>query len=211
LVGLAANEPRTGIAGHRLFTGLLGHDSDAFTDAVIGLAADFVSNEPLRRAPRRGWVLTSPPPGAEPVLSLLRRRLPRLVSDLGVGVDHDGDPTFELTDVAVTAHRDGDFLGPHHDNGWPGPSNGRLLSFVYWFHRLPQAFEGGQLSLSGWTRSDAGLLPDGPRIDLEPVHDTLVVFPSRTRHEVRPVRADPDNFASARFALVGFGRQAARS
>ena len=117
-------------------------------------------------------------------------------------------PRLELSDVIVTAHCDGDFLGPHHDDGWPGLRNGRLLSFVYWFHDQPRGFEGGELTLTGWTSSGGALSPTGPRIELQPECDCMVVFPSCTRHELHVVSCIPDEFRSARFALVGFIRRA---
>ena len=66
------------------------------------------------------------------------------------------------------------------------------------------------MTLSGWARADGALTPTGPRIDLEPANDTLVVFPSSTRHEAHAVQCSPDAFADARFALVGFIRRVGR-
>jgi Rps23 Pro-64 3,4-dihydroxylase Tpa1-like proline 4-hydroxylase len=157
--------------------------------------------------------LADPPPAADPVLAFLRRRLHRLAVEFRLGAEFespDGSgPRLELSDVIVTAHCDADFLGPHHDDGWPGLRNGRLLSFVYWFHDQPRRFDGGELTLTGWTSSRGALRPTGPRIDLEPEHDCMVVFPSITRHELHAVSCVPDDFRSARFALVGFIRRAA--
>ncbi|HVN51105.1 MAG TPA: 2OG-Fe(II) oxygenase, partial [Acidimicrobiales bacterium] len=126
---------------------------------------------------------------------------------LGLPLDGQGRPPLELTDIRVTVHRDGDFLGSHHDDRWPRLRNGRLLSFVYWFHAQPRAFEGGGLVLSGWARHEGDLQPFGPQVDLDPTDDTLVVFPSSTRHELRRVRCQPDELRSARLAIVAFARR----
>ena len=188
---------------------MLSGDARALLDDVVAREEEFVSNEPDGHRMRHGWVLTDPPPSAEPVLAFVRDRLPELAESfrLGFGAGPPSAPTLELTDVGVTAHRDGDFLGPHHDDGWPGPRNGRLLSFVYWFHHQPRSFGGGDLSLRGWERADAELSPTGPELEIQPDHDRLVVFPSVTRHQLRPVSCTPDRFASARFAVVGFVRR----
>ncbi len=131
----------------------------------------------------------------------------RLAVDFGLGSAAEAAGALELSDVIITAHCDGDFLGPHHDDGWPGLRNGRLLSFVYWFHDLPRRFDGGSLSLAGWNRLSGVISPTGPKVHLEPDNDTMVVFPSATRHELRAVRCAPDDFRAARFALVGFVRR----
>ena len=218
LLGLAAPQPRVGEPERRLFPDVLAGRTGPLLDQVIAREHEFVANEPYGHPQRHGLALADPPPAAEPVLDLVRARLDDLAVDLGVvpapGPDNQEQPhrperpMFELSDVVVTAHGDGDFLGPHHDDGWGSLRNGRLLSFVYWFHRLPRRFEGGTLTLSGWTRVDGALSPTGPKVHLEPVDDCLVVFPSGTRHEVHAVHCDPDDFGTARFALVGFIRRA---
>ncbi len=212
LVALAAPEPLVGPPDHRLFRDVLGGQADLLTDEVVAHERDFVSNEPHGHAQRHGWALADPPPAADRVLDFVRRQLPRLTAELRLTSSGEtgtaSRPELELSDVIVTVHRDGDFLGPHHDDGWPGLRNGRLLSFVYWFHNRPRRFEGGALTLTGWTSRDGVLSPTGPKVDLEPVHDSMVVFPSCTRHELHAVRCVPDEFRSARFALVGFIRRA---
>ncbi len=56
----------------------------------------------------------------------------------------------------------------------------RALTLVYYFHASPKRFEGGELRL--YAR-------DG-FVDLAPVCDRLVAFPSASSHEVRPTRCD---------------------
>jgi 2OG-Fe(II) oxygenase superfamily len=212
LVALAAPEPVAGPPTFAHYHGVLGAGGarQLFDDAVVH-EAEFVSNEPHGHPKRQGWVLADPPPSAEPVTDFVRSKLAQLSVDLGLGFrfgpGRDDGPQPVFSDVIVTAHGDGDFLGPHHDDGWPGLRNGRLLSFVYWFHSVPRRFEGGQLTLSGWRERDGALSPIGPKVDIDPEHDSLVVFPSCTRHELRVVRCPPGDFAAARFALVGFIRR----
>jgi Rps23 Pro-64 3,4-dihydroxylase Tpa1-like proline 4-hydroxylase len=126
----------------------------------------------------------------------------------------DADPgcapaaaALEVADTAATACLDGDFLSQHRDDGKHARPNGRVLSFVYWLHRRPRRFTGGALRLCGWACLDGEIVPAPPAVDLEPHHDTLVVFPSATMHEVFPVRTDSAAFADARFAITGFVRR----
>ena len=64
---------------------------------------------------------------------------------------------------------------------------------VYYFHRQPRCFTGGRLRLFdlGGERS----------IDIEPVHDSLLVFPSYARHEVETISCPDGAFADGRFAV----------
>jgi hypothetical protein len=208
LVALASAPPSPGAPAHRVYTGVLG-DTRRLVDDVVAREADLVANEPYGSPRRHGWVLEGLPPSADPVVEFMHGRLGEVSTGFGLGLplDDDGRPPLELSDVRITVHRDGDFLGSHHDDHWPGLRNGRLLSFVYWFHSQPRAFEGGSLVLSGWARHEGALQPFGPQLELPAIDDTLVVFPSSTRHELQRVRCQPDALASARFAIVAFAKR----
>ena len=67
---------------------------------------------------------------------------------------------------------------------------------VYYFHKEPKAFTGGQLRLYGLAGADS---PDYEEI--EPRLDRAVFFPSWFPHEVLPVRCSSDAFADGRFAM----------
>ena len=105
-------------------------------------------------------------------------------------------------ELDVTAHRDGGFYGPHRDSG-SGYSGSRLVSFVYYFHREPKGFAGGELLLY-----DTCVATDRYRgtafSRIEPVNNSLVFFPSDYYHEILPVRAESDAFENARFTVNGW-------
>ena len=206
LMALASPAPVVGPPSHRVFRHVLDGRTGRLTDDVVDRQQQFVSNEPHGHPQRHGWVLADLPASADGVVAFLRQRLAGLAVDFALGSAAEAPGALELSDVIITAHRDGDFLGPHHDDGWPGLRNGRLLSFVYWFHDQPRRFEGGALTLSGWNRLSGVISPTGPKVHLEPDNDTMIVFPSATRHELHVVHA-PDDFRAARFALVGFVRR----
>ena len=187
---------------------MLGDRSDDLLTRIIERRQDFAENESSPLAYRHGWALPSVPELTEPVSAVVRSNLDAWCTtfDVDIGYATAAD-TLELSDVAVTAFLDGDFLGQHRDDGRNSIPNGRVLSFVYWLHRRPQAFTGGALRLCGWSRHDGDLIPGPSAVDLEPVNDALVVFPSSTMHEVFAVHMTSTAFADARFAITGFVRR----
>ena len=133
---------------------------------------------------------------------------PWFMAELGRVVDdvfeHFGvhDVREHHVELDVTAHRDSGFYLPHRDTG-SGRSGSRLVSFVYYFHREPKGFAGGELLLY-----DTCLATDDYRATafsrIEPVNNSLVFFPSDYYHEVLPVRAESDAFENARFTVNGW-------
>ena len=122
------------------------------------------------------------------VLSLV----PELVAKLGATpVD---SPKLELQ---LVAHRDGAFYKRHIDTQTASERNHiRVLSGVYYFHTTPKMFGGGALRLYAIGGKD-----DENFIDIEPAHNTLLVFPSWAPHEVMPVDCPSGRFADSRFAI----------
>lgn len=70
----------------------------------------------------------------------------------------------------------------------------RVLSLVYYLHREPKVFGGGNLVMHA-------LMGEEQRV-ITPRHDRLVAFPSIAQHQVEPISLPGDNFADARFPLV---------
>ncbi|WP_229699643.1 2OG-Fe(II) oxygenase [Streptomyces kronopolitis] len=92
-----------------------------------------------------------------------------------LGVSCEGtEPSYGLN-----VHNDGDFYLPHQDTG-PGPAAQRLLTFVYYLHRTPRPFQGGNLRvfdvvLPVHTEGVASW-EDRTWRDWEPEHDSIVFF-----------------------------------
>jgi SM-20-related protein len=109
-------------------------------------------------------------------------------------------------ELELTAYGDGAFYAPHLDipvgpdrrplGNHPGED--RMISAVYYFHREPKRFAGGALRLFRF-----GVADDSPGgfVDLPPEQNSLLLFPSWARHEVRPVECPGGSFADYRFAL----------
>ncbi len=113
----------------------------------------------------------------------------------------------EYLELEIVAHGDGAHFATHTDIpiGWGrepvgGDKSGkqdRLLSAVYYFHREPKGFSGGELRLHRFGGGSGG----GDYVDVEPVRNSLVVFPSWAEHEVRTVHCPSGRFEDYRFAV----------
>jgi SM-20-related protein len=118
-----------------------------------------------------------------------------------------GVPPFvpEQIELELAAHRDGGFYRTHIDThtgpAQEGDGRDRMLTMVYYFHRTPRAFSGGEIALYPF-------VPGGDPVLIEPADNRLVAFPSLALHEVRPVACPGDDWADARFAVnIWFARQ----
>jgi len=138
--------------------------------------------------------------------ALLERRfmevLPVLLKDCGTR-------PFEVDkiELELAAHGDGAHFVAHSDTV-TGESrrrareagrtqHDRILSAVYYFYREPKGFSGGELRLHP-LGSFGG---EGGHVDIEPLQNSVVAFPSWTRHEVRTVRCPSGAFEDSRFAV----------
>lgn len=118
-------------------------------------------------------------------------RMDAIRSEVGVPPFPVG--SFELE---LAAHRDGCFYRPHLDTHTGPASVGagvRALSLVYYFHRQPCGFTGGELALYPFS-------PEPP-VRLQPADNRLIAFPSFARHEVLPIICPDDAWENARFTV----------
>lgn len=106
-------------------------------------------------------------------------------------------------ELEIAAHGDGAHFAKHRDVPIGGArsrdgSRGedRVVSAVYYFHREPRRFSGGELRLYAFGEAD-----DRAHLDIAPLRNSLVVFPSWVVHEVRPVSCPGHSFAESRFAV----------
>ena len=116
----------------------------------------------------------------------------------------------DRVELELAAHGDGAHYQAHVDvlRGLDGKLLGkeygevRLLSAVYYFYSEPKAFTGGALRIyrMGLGAKEASNDPAN-YVDLQPVQNSLVVFPAWALHEVRPVSVPSGEFEHYRFAL----------
>jgi len=117
--------------------------------------------------------------------------LPGLIDKLGATAVE-----WPKVELQLVAHNDGAFYKRHIDTQTASDRYGiRALSGVYYFNAVPKAFSGGALRLYA-------IGGEGERyVDIEPTHNTLLVFPSWAPHEVMPIRCPSKRFADSRFAI----------
>jgi SM-20-related protein len=120
--------------------------------------------------------------------------VPELITQLKV-------TSFESSrlELELVAHGDGAFYKRHIDTQtarYDDVDEIRVLSGVYYFNAAPKAFSGGALRLHA-----IGGKPDQTFVDIEPAHNSLLVFPSWAPHEVMPVRCPSGRFRDSRFAV----------
>ncbi len=120
-----------------------------------------------------------------------------------------GMPLFPLASVEsqLTAARDGQYFKVHCDDALGLP---RVLSCVYYLHREPRGFAGGDLRLYDCIEAGGSRRSADTFTTVEPVANRLVVFPSEEFHEAMPVRCPSREFADSRFAVTTWLHRAAR-
>jgi len=107
--------------------------------------------------------------------------------------------TAKLREFECCAYGDRSFFLPHIDTSRTGPR--RVISCVYYFFREPARFTGGELRLYAWRRLTATEAAPPETIDIIPECDSLVLFPSALRHEVRPVACPSGEWRDFRFTI----------
>jgi SM-20-related protein len=99
-------------------------------------------------------------------------------------------------ELEMVAHGDGAFFSRHEDIVIrPEMTNYRVISAVYYFHRLPKSFSGGVLRIHPIGGEAASF------VNIEPANDKLIFFLSWVPHEVMPVVCPSGRFEDSRFAI----------
>lgn len=116
-----------------------------------------------------------------------------------------GTPPFTPggVEIELAAHGDGAHFLRHVDtfvtiNQDAAP---RVFTLVLYLHRRPAPFSGGQLRMHA--------LGSAAVIDIPPLHNRLLAFPSFAPHSVLRVSCPGDAFADQRFAINMWIRRAA--
>jgi Rps23 Pro-64 3,4-dihydroxylase Tpa1-like proline 4-hydroxylase len=135
------------------------------------------------------------------MLARIKTVLPDVLEQLGM-------PEFDISavEMQITASNDGDFFHFHSDNGEDRVAS-RHLTFVYFFHREPRQFEGGELRLHDAHLEHGKYVSDGSYQSVTPQQNQIVFFPCELLHEITPVECGSQLFADSRFTLNGWLRQ----
>jgi Rps23 Pro-64 3,4-dihydroxylase Tpa1-like proline 4-hydroxylase len=99
-------------------------------------------------------------------------------------------------ECSIVSHGDGDFYAPHIDTrtrSETAEKSVRVVSCVYYLHREPAGFTGGELVIQG--------IVGNPGARIEPRHDRLVIFPSFLPHAVATIACPSRQFEDSRFNI----------
>ncbi len=150
---------------------------------------------------RRSWYLPAFPEHGEMMKKQVAATVPTVLQRLGM-------PAWPVDDIEIqlTAHNDGNYYKIHNDNGSPDAAS-RELTYVYYFHREPKPFTGGELRVYDSRIENGFYVAADSYQTIEPQNNTIVFFLSRYLHEVLPVSCPSQRFADSRFTLNGWVRK----
>lgn len=176
----------------------LEHESDFQTSEVYSPS---VEKGVINHDFRRSRVLMELGEQQDMILARIKSALPQVLDKLGM-------KEFTIADVEaqITASNDGDFFHLHDDNGSEGVA-ARHLTFVYFFHREPRQFEGGDLRIHDSHLENGRYLSNGTYQTIVPQQNQIVFFPCELQHEITSVRCPSQLFTDSRFTLNGWLRQ----
>jgi len=157
----------------------VGADRKVRTEKRVGLMIENVADEELESI----FV-----PKVRGMLPEVRKRL-RLEA-------HHHPPLF----IHVNAYLDGGCGLPHRDCPIFKGYGREGLIFIYFFHRRPKVFSGGDLLLYD-TDIEKGCFRRFSFSRIEPVANSLVIFTGSYMHGIAPVQCGTDEFADGRFSV----------
>jgi SM-20-related protein len=150
---------------------------------------------------RRSRVLMNLERHQDVILERIKSVLPKVLQKLGM-------EEFSIAGIEaqVTASNDGDYFHFHSDNASDRVAS-RYLTFVYFFHREPRLFEGGELQIHDARLEAGGYVSQGTHQRVVPQQNQIVFFPCELLHEITPVKCPSQLFADSRFTLNGWLRR----
>ena len=183
---------------------------DELTRFTIEHEADFQASEVVSPTEdhgiinyehRRSRVLMELEKHENVILERIKAALPQVLGQLGM-------EEFDIADAEaqLTASNDGDYFHFHSDNA-SEKVRSRHLTFVYFFHREPRLFEGGELLIHDARLEDGVYVTEGSYQTIVPQQNQIVFFPCELMHEITPVKCPSQQFADSRFTLNGWLRQ----
>jgi SM-20-related protein len=164
--------------------------SEVLSPGVTGGAVDYEH--------RRSRVLMDLGGHERMIVDRLLTCLPRVLQKWG----RDPFPISRV-ETQATASNHGDFFHCHSDNGAEAVA-AREITFVYFFHREPKQFSGGELRIYDSRRENDNYVPTANYRTIVPEQNQLVLFASGLSHEITPVDCPSGEFADSRFTVNGW-------
>jgi Rps23 Pro-64 3,4-dihydroxylase Tpa1-like proline 4-hydroxylase len=171
----------------------LAHEADFRASEVISPAGGVIDYQH-----RRSHVLDELGPYQELILERIKAALPSVLRKLNME-----ECPITRTEAQVTASNDGDSFEMHSDNGHEEVAS-RYLTFVYFFHREPKQFTGGELRIHDSRLRGKQYVSEGSYQTIVPEENQIVFFPCAMVHEITPVECPSRAFADSRFTLNGW-------
>ena len=164
--------------------------SEVLSPGVHGSAVDYEQ--------RRSRVLMNLGGHERMITDRVLNCLPRVLQKWG----RDPFPISRI-ETQATASNHGDFFHCHSDNGAEAVA-AREITFVYFFHREPKQFSGGELRIYDSRRENDNYVPTANYRTIVPEQNQLVLFASGLSHEITPVDCPSGQFADSRFTVNGW-------
>ncbi len=171
----------------------LDHEAEFRASEVISPAGGVVDYQH-----RKSHVLDQAGPYQELILDRIKDVLPSVLKKLNME-----EYPITRTEVQVTASNDGDSFAVHTDDGHDEVAS-RYLTFVYFFHREPKQFTGGELRIHDSRLWGKQYVSEGSYQAIVPEENQIVFFPCAIVHEITPVECPSRAFADSRFTLNGW-------
>jgi len=152
----------------------------------------------VRNSMRRARVLWNAGKIGRVIQRRVRSNLPAVLGRLAI-------PAFRVRRIEsqITASNHGEFFRKHTDSSY-GDHQRRAISYVYYFHRRPRRFSGGELLLYATWYENGKLVYKTEPGTILPRQNRIVLFPSNALHEIRTVRCPSRSFADSRFTVNGW-------
>lgn len=182
---------------NELFAWILAHEADFLPSGVRSRPGNASDDYDFRRSKVsmnvREW--------RSVFESRLGAVMPAICEQLGEAV-----PERPHLELQMTHHGHLDGFKVHTDNS-TGTLRQRRISLVYYLHRHPRPFRGGELVLYDQIRDDEGRPHKGEGFRIvQPDDNTLVAFQSGFHHQVRTVQLADGSFADGRITVNGWLR-----
>jgi Rps23 Pro-64 3,4-dihydroxylase Tpa1-like proline 4-hydroxylase len=158
-------------------------------------------NKEYQSGHRQALEFPDPWEGKQRFRTCLAKVLPEAIGRLNL-------PEFQVgpIEVCIRAYQDGNFFKVHQDSAPSGPYASRIINFVYYFHKQPRPFTGGDLLLFD-TDIQADSHELGRFTRIVPHDNSLIIFPCNFYHSVVPIRCPSQDFADSRFVINGHVRK----
>jgi SM-20-related protein len=171
----------------------------ALLDYVLQQEEQFAGSSVLSNDPeyRKSTVLYNFPKYQQMFRTALRAVNPEICETIGV-------PTFTIDHIEwqLTGTVDKGYFKPRNDNS--AGVGYRKVTFVYYFHREPRPYNGGEIRFFGYNPLAPDIGDARHMLELLPVQNSIIFFDASCYHEVRNVRCQTPGFANARFIVNGW-------